>query len=259
MITSRIKSFVIIIIILVITILLLPIQVLFHVLNIQASYTLPMYYHRIFIKLLGIKITIKGEISNKPGLIVSNHGSWVDIFLISSILRTVFVAKNDVSKWPIISLLAKLQKTIFIDRNNPRKLIRTIKDIEKRILKNEKIVIFAEGTSSDGNKILPFKSSIFLICDLMKEKNINIQPISIAYIKYNGLAIDRTSRPLIAWYGNMNLLSHLFNMIKSGSFDIEITFHNKIDLSEKKSRKEISSECEEKIRNGFLQSLKRGI
>ena len=98
MITSRIKSFVIIIIILVITILLLPIQALFHVLNIQASYTLPMYYHRIFIKLLGIKITIKGEISNKPGLIVSNHGSWVDIFLISSILRTVFVAKNDVSK-----------------------------------------------------------------------------------------------------------------------------------------------------------------
>ena len=114
MITSRIKSFVIIIIILIITTLLLPIQTLFHKLNIQASYTLPMFYHRIFIKLLGIKITIKGEIDDKPGLIISNHGSWVDIFLISSISKTVFVAKNDVLEWPIISFLAKLQKTIFI-------------------------------------------------------------------------------------------------------------------------------------------------
>ncbi|MDG2186964.1 MAG: lysophospholipid acyltransferase family protein [Hyphomicrobiales bacterium] len=246
-------------VIIIITIILVPIQTILHLLKIRASYLLPMLYHRILLKLFDIKITVKGEINDQPGLIVSNHGSWVDIFLISSVLRTVFVAKKDVSTWPFISFLARLQKTIFIDRNNPKKLMKTVKDIEKRILKNEKIVIFPEGTSSDGNKILPFKSSIFILCDLIKEKNATIQPISIAYTKYNGLAIDRISRPLIAWYGNMNLLSHLYFMIKSGSFDVEITFHNKIDISEKKSRKEIANECEKQIRRGFLSSLKRGI
>ena len=100
----------------------------------------------------------------------------------------------------------------------------------------------------------------YLYCANFSEvSKFNIQPISIAYTKYNGLSMTRIERMLIAWYGDMNLLNHIYNMIRSGSFEVEVTFHNRIDISEKKSRKDIASECEDIVRDGFLQSLNRGV
>ena len=97
------------------------------------------------------------------------------------------------------------------------------------------------------------------MCELSEVSKFNIQPISIAYTKYNGLSMTRIERMLIAWYGDMDLLNHIYNIIRSGSFEVEVTFHNRIDISEKKSRKDIASECEDIVRDGFLQSLNRGV
>lgn len=254
-----IKSLLIIIFLILLTIILLPIQSIIRLFNFSASYTIPMFYHRIILKLLSIKIKIVGTPSADASLIVSNHASWIDIFIISSIIHTSFVAKNDVSTWPFVSYLAKLQKTIFIDRNSPKKLTETSDIIKNRLLNHENVTIFPEGTSTDGNKILPFKSSIFIICEKIRRSEIKIQPISIAYKKYNGLTMGRTQRQLIAWYGDMNLLSHLYGIIKAGNFDIEVTFHNKIDISENKTRKDIAKECETLVRQGFQKSLNRGV
>ena len=257
MIILQIKKLCTISLILVVTIIMLPIQIVSFYSNLHLQNTIPRIYHKIILKILGIRINLIGSIADEPGLFISNHASWIDIFLLSSITDLSFIAKKDVATWPVVGFLARLQKTIFIDRANPKTIPVTIKEIEKRILSKEKVVLFAEGTSSDGNRILPFKSSIFMICDLLREKNHTIQPISIAYTRYNGLPMDRKNRPLIAWYGNMNLFNHLMGIIASGSFDVDITFHNIIDISKKKSRKEISIECEKRIRSGFLDSLNR--
>tara|TARA_B100000900_G_C20534458_1_gene697758 strand:- start:108 stop:764 length:657 start_codon:yes stop_codon:yes gene_type:complete len=218
-----------------------------------------MVYHKIILRLLSVNISINGKMGDDGTLIVSNHASWIDIFIISSIVKTSFVSKSEVSKWPLVSWLANLQKTIFINRNKPKELVKTASEIQDRISKKQNIVLFPEGTSSDGNKVLPFKSSIFILCELEESKNISIQPMSIAYTKYNGLTMSRIERTLIAWYGDMNLIGHLYKLIRSGTFEVEITFHNRIDISEKKSRKDIAQECETVIRNGFLKSLNRGI
>jgi 1-acyl-sn-glycerol-3-phosphate acyltransferase len=253
-----IRSLIIIILLILLTTILLPIQSVIRSLNLSSSYVVPMFYHRAVLKLLGIKIKIIGTPSINASLVISNHASWIDIFIISSIIPTSFVAKNDVSKWIFVSYLAKLQKTIFIDRNSPKKLTETSDIIKNRLLNHENVTIFPEGTSTDGNKILPFKTSIFMICEKIRGSEIKIQPISIAYKKYNGLTMGRTHRQLIAWYGDMDLLSHLYGIIKAGIFDIEVTFHNKIDISENKTRKEIAKECENLVRLGFQKSLNRG-
>ena len=98
-----------------------------------------------------------------------------------------------------------------------------------------------------------------MLSELTDRSKLNIQPISIAYTKYNGLTMGRIERALIAWYGDMDLLTHLYNLIRSGSFEVEVTFHNRIDISEKKSRKDIARDCEVIVRDGFLKSLNRGI
>ena len=218
-----------------------------------------MIYHRLVLKLLSIKIIIKGDLGEDGSLIVSNHASWIDIFIISSVIKTSFVSKSEVSKWPLVSWLAKLQGTIFINRNNPKELTKIANEIHDRISKKQNVVLFPEGTSSDGNRVLPFKSSIFILCELTDRSKLNIQPISIAYTKYNGLTMGRIERTLIAWYGDMDLLTHLYKLIRSGSFEVEVTFHNRIDISEKKSRKDIARDCEVIVRDGFLKSLNRGI
>jgi len=256
---SFLKSYLIIFLIIFITILLLPVQVLLHIFQKPLSKIIPMIYHSIILKLLSIKIVVKGSFGGDGSLIVSNHASWIDILIISSIIKTSFVSKSEVSRWPLISWLAKLQRTIFINRNNNKELAKTANEIQDRITNNQNVVLFPEGTSSDGNRVLPFKSSIFILCELSEVSKFNIQPISIAYTKYNGLSMTRIERMLIAWYGDMNLLSHIYNIIRSGSFEVEVTFHNRIDISEKKSRKDIASECEDIVRDGFLQSLNRGV
>ncbi len=218
-----------------------------------------MIYHRLVLKLLSIKVIVKGNMGEDGSLIVSNHASWIDIFIISSVIKTSFVSKSEVSKWPLVSWLAKLQGTIFINRNNPKELTKTAGEIHDRISKKQNVVLFPEGTSSDGNRVLPFKSSIFMLSELTDGSKLNIQPISIAYTKYNGLTMGRIERTLIAWYGDMDLLTHLYKLIRSGSFEVEVTFHNRIDISEKKSRKDIARDCEVIVRDGFLKSLNRGI
>ena len=256
---SLLKSCLIIFLIFFITSFLLPIQAFLRIFKKPLSTIIPMIYHRLVLKLLSIKIIIKGDLGEDGSLIVSNHASWIDIFIISSVIKTSFVSKSEVSKWPLVSWLAKLQGTIFINRNNPKELTKTASEIHDRISKKQNVVLFPEGTSSDGNRVLPFKSSIFILSELTDRSKLNIQPISIAYTKYNGLTMGRIERTLIAWYGDMDLLTHLYKLIRSGSFEVEVTFHNRIDIPEKKSRKEIARDCEFIVREGFLKSLNRGI
>ena len=176
---SFLKSYLIIFLIIFITTLLLPVQALLHIFQKPLSKIIPMIYHKIILKLLSIKIVVKGSFGGDGSLIVSNHASWIDILIISSIIKTSFVSKSEVSRWPLISWLAKLQRTIFINRNNNKELAKTANEIQDRISNNQNVVLFPEGTSSDGNRVLPFKSSIFILCELSEVSKFNIQPYQL--------------------------------------------------------------------------------
>ena len=163
------------IIYLLLTAALLPFQfiIIFFVKN--YTYVIPYFYHKICRRIFGIKIKTVGKVSvNFPILLISNHASYLDIIILGSLFKTSFVAKREVEKWPLFGILAKLQNTIFIDRKISSLKIQENKII-KHLNKKKNLVIFPEGTSSDGNEVLPFKSSLF---NIFKTYNFSIIYIS---------------------------------------------------------------------------------
>ena len=238
--------------------------IIFKSLNIQIYKDIPRYFHLLFLRILNIKIHLVGEIyTAKPGLLVANHASWIDISILSSLSNISFIAKSEVANWPIFGFLAKMQDTLFIERksikaNKQKNAIRNI------LSKGKRLVLFPEGTSSDGNRVLNFKSSLFSVAEYDPDiKDIYaIQAITICYKGLNGLPMSRSERPYIAWWGDMGLVGHLWNMLSFRSADVVIIAHEPID--NKLNRKAMSNIAWKQVSfglglalSGRAQSLKQ--
>ena len=245
------------IIFLLLTLALLPFQfiIVFFIKN--YAYIIPYFYHKICLRIFGIKIKTFGKVSiNFPILLISNHASYLDIIILGSLFKTSFIAKKEISKWPLLGILAKLQNTIFIDRR-----VSSLKNQENQIIKhlNEKknLVIFPEGTSSDGNRVLPFKSSLFNIFEKNLNSKILVQTITIVYKKINGIPMNRIDRKNITWHSNMDLIPNIFNVLKKLSIEVEIIFNDEFLPSKEYDRKKIALHCWEKINYNLINSLYR--
>mgnify|MGYP001154545474 CR=1 FL=1 len=245
------------IIFLLLTLALLPFQfiIVFFIKN--YAYIIPYFYHKICLRIFGIKIKTFGKVSiNSPILLISNHASYLDIIILGSLFKTSFIAKKEISKWPLLGILAKLQNTIFIDRR-----VSSLKNQENQIIKhlNEKknLVIFPEGTSSDGNRVLPFKSSLFNIFEKNLNSKILVQTITIVYKKINGIPMNRIERKNITWHSNMDLIPNIFNVLKKLSIEVEIIFNDEFLPSKEYDRKKIALHCWEKINYNLINSLYR--
>ena len=245
------------IIYLLLTLALLPFQfiIVFFIKN--YAYIIPYFYHKICLRIFGIKIKTFGKVSiNFPILLISNHASYLDIIILGSLFKTSFIAKKEISKWPLLGILAKLQNTIFIDRR-----VSSLKNQENKIIKhlNEKknLVIFPEGTSSDGNRVLPFKSSLFNIFEKNLNSKILVQTITIVYKKINGIPMNRIERKNITWHSNMDLIPNIFNVLKKLSIEVEIIFNDEFLPSKEYDRKKLALHCWEKINYNLINSLYR--
>ena len=245
------------IIYLLLTLALLPFQfiIVFFIKN--YAYIIPYFYHKICLRIFGIKIKTFGKVSiNFPILLISNHASYLDIIILGSLFKTSFIAKKEISKWPLLGILAKLQNTIFIDRR-----VSSLKKQENQIIKhlNEKknLVIFPEGTSSDGNRVLPFKSSLFNIFKKNLNSKILVQTITIVYKKINGIPMNRIERKNITWHSNMDLIPNIFNVLKKLSIEVEIIFNDEFLPSKEYDRKKLALHCWEKINYNLINSLYR--
>jgi len=245
------------IIFLLLTLALLPFQfiIVFFIKN--YTYIIPYFYHKICLRIFGIKIKTFGKVSiNSPILLISNHASYLDIIILGSLFKTSFIAKKEISKWPLLGILAKLQNTIFIDRR-----ISSLKNQENKIIKhlNEKknLVIFPEGTSSDGNRVLPFKSSLFNIFEKNLNSKILVQTITIVYKKINGIPMNRIERKNITWHSNMDLIPNIFNVLKKLSIEVEVIFNDEFLPSKEYDRKKLALHCWEKINYNLINSLYR--
>ena len=245
------------IIFLLLTLALLPFQfiIVFFIKN--YTYIIPYFYHKICLRIFGIKIKTFGKVSiNSPILLISNHASYLDIIILGSLFKTSFIAKKEISKWPLLGILAKLQNTIFIDRR-----VSSLKKQENQIIKhlNEKknLVIFPEGTSSDGNRVLPFKSSLFNIFEKNLNSKILVQTITIVYKKINGIPMNRIERKNITWHSNMDLIPNIFNVLKKLSIEVEIIFNDEFLPSKEYDRKKLALHCWEKINYNLINSLYR--
>lgn len=242
---------------------LLLMQVLiFRFLPSQSGY-IPVVFHRLSLKILGVRLCLVGcPMASGPCLITANHVSWLDISVLGSLGKLSFVAKKEVADWPLFGLFAKLQQCLFVDREKRTATAEFKKSMRRRLDQGDLLVLFPEGTSSDGNRVLPFRSALLSaveapVSDLLggAVRPIKVQPVSIAYTRLHGLPMGRQFRPFFAWYGDMAIAPHIWNVLKLGPCDVTIHFHEPVTVDQIGNRKALAQYCQARVKGGMLAAL----
>jgi 1-acyl-sn-glycerol-3-phosphate acyltransferase len=244
------------------TLALLPLQLIGLLFDLRLQRSIPHLYHRILCALIGVRIREVGTRSTaSPALILSNHVSWLDISVISALSPVVFVAKSEVARWPVFGWLAKLQRTVFIDRQARHQTGAATREIAGRLLGGDAVVLFAEGTSSDGTRVLPFRSALVgavhhALGSSTHHANITVQPMSVAYVGFGGVPIGRALRERVAWYGDADLMPHLARVLASGAVDVTVSWGEAVAYDMRADRKAIAREAEKSVRRMTAAALR---
>jgi 1-acyl-sn-glycerol-3-phosphate acyltransferase len=246
------------------TLALLPFQLIGVAFDLPLQRRIPQLYHRAFCALIGVRIHEVGQRSRQmPLLILSNHVSWLDICVIAALAPVVFVAKSEVRRWPVFGWLAKLQRTVFIERQRRQKTGAATREIAGRLLGGDAVVLFAEGTSSDGTRVLPFRSALVgAVHDALgggtRHRAITVQPLSVAYLGFRGVPIGRALRERVAWYGDADLMPHFFGVLSAGAIDVTVTWGDAAACDITADRKQIARDAEKAVRRMTAAALRAG-
>ncbi len=234
------------------TFIIIPPLIIVKRINAPAGLKMAMWWHIMMCKSVGLKVKINGDIcTNAPVLYVSNHVSYLDIVVIGSKLSGWFVAKKEVEKWPVFGFLSKCQNTLFIERN-PRKAAEQQDSLAKALKSCNNLILFPEGTSANGNRVLPFKSTLFSVARLIEQtEQLNIQPVTIAYTHIDGIPVRRVHRPLFTWFGDMEMASHLWQFLKQGNTTVQLTLHAPVARQDFDNRKTLSQYCQQQVASGY--------
>lgn len=219
-------------------------------------------YYRVLCSLLRLRVRISGApVHDRAVLYVSNHVSWADIVVIGSIAPVAFVAKREVASWPLVGITAKVQRTVFVDRTRRHQAGTAITEILKLLADGVSVVLFAEGTSSDGNRVLPFRSALLGVVEEASTHagagDVVIQPMSISYVGLHGIPMGRQHRPLVAWYGDLDFLPHIRAFIEHGAVDAVVSYGEAVPADVETDRKAMTKHLESSVR-GLLASTLRG-
>jgi len=243
------------------TLPLMPLQLLFVWTGSRYARTFPHWYHRQVCKIIGVRLNIEGEVAEEQGvLLISNHVSWIDITVLSAVAPVSFVAKQEVSTWPFVSWLAKLQRSVFVDRERRNEVGAKANEILSRLEHGDHVVLFAEGTSSDGNGVLPFRTALFAAAkpsggQKMGAK-VSAQTLALTYTKVYGLPLGRRGRYRVAWYGDMDMASHAWKLLGLGPLDANIRIGPPVPLDDFPDRKALARYAEEKVRKDVVELLR---
>jgi 1-acyl-sn-glycerol-3-phosphate acyltransferase len=242
------------------TVPLMPVQAILLRVSDRAARRFPHWYHRQVCRLLGVKLNIEGSVAKgAPVLLVCNHTSWLDIPVLSALAPVSFVAKLEVGSWPFVSALARLQRSVFVDRTRRLAAGDAANAITMRLQQGDTIVLFPEGTSSDGNRVLPFKTSLFGAvagATVPAAEQVVVQTAAVVYTHMHGVPVTRAERPRIGWYGDMEMTSHAWGVLKSGAITVTIKVGPPVPLTDFKDRKDLALKSERAIRRDVLAILR---
>jgi len=211
---------------------------------------------RICNALLGLRVRAFGRPSGGARVLyIVNHVSYLDIPVLSSVIDATFVARADMAAWPVFGTIAKATGTIFVDRSGPRAMEQRAL-IVSRLAGGENLILFPEGTSTDGSSVAPFKSALFGILGQDEAMaDVVIQPVSVAYVRYaDGTPLVGTLVDLYSWYGDMTLVPHLFQVLGLRGVDVEVRFHEPMRAADVGDRKELARRCHAVVAAGVAAS-----
>jgi 1-acyl-sn-glycerol-3-phosphate acyltransferase len=256
-----IRALIIAVVFFTMTPLLISIQWLLGKLGLPGWGFISSNYYRLLRSLLRVHVRVDGApVRDRAVLYVSNHVSWVDIVAIGSLAPVAFVAKREVRSWPLVGITAELQRTVFVDRNRRHQTADAVGEMVARLNGGTSVVLFAEGTSSDGNRVLPFRSALLGAVKHVASHSdaagdILIQPMSISYVSTHGIPLGRQHRPLVAWYGDLDFMPHIKELIARGAVDAVVSYGEPVKIDAAIDRKALTRRLEGAVRTMMAAAL----
>ncbi len=220
----------------------------------RLRHVLPFLFFRIMLIVLGVRLQVTGPMPRRGTLLVANHMSWFDIALIGALTPTFFIAKSDVKAWPLFGQLALLNNTLFVQRRLGRHTLKERSRLTDRLERGETMVLFAEGTSSDGLRVLPFKSSLFAAVEEVSAET-PVQGMTLAYTRIHGIAMGRKQRLAYGWIGDATLIPHFLFIFGGPPLSVDIVLHP--PLPHGLNRKQMAHALHHQVSEG-LDRLTRG-
>jgi 1-acyl-sn-glycerol-3-phosphate acyltransferase len=226
----------------------------------RIAHKMPLWFHRLVLKLLRVRVHIEGTPApDRPLLLVSNHLSWLDIVVIGAAFPVSFIAKAEVGTWPVIGTFARMQRSVFIDRTRRTATRDAHAQVAKRLAQGDPLVLFAEGTTSDGYRVLPFRSALIGAATSVatEEGAARVQPLIVAYPGRAG-AVSPLPGPDLAWHGDMDLLPHLNDVITGPPIRAVLRFGEPVAITPEVDRKALARDLEAEIARTY-DTLRAGL
>jgi len=187
-------------------------------------------------RLLGVTVRVVGKPAHRTGdgrpvVFVSNHSSWLDVPVLGSELEACFIAKEEIARWPVIGWIAALGRTVYVRRQRTS-TARERDEMRVRLAGGDSLILFPEGTTSDGSRVLPFRSAFLSVAQLSAApdgKPPIVQPVSVVYDRLAFLPAGRASRPVFAWYGDMDFGTHFWRLAQHRGLRATVLLHAPLD------------------------------
>ncbi len=197
--------------------------------------------------ILGIRYIVRGAMMPDRGAVVSNHASWLDIFALNARKRVYFVSKSEVAGWPLIGWLARATGTVFIQRD-PREARNHTNIFEERLKLGHPLLFFPEGTSTDGLRVLSFKSTLFAAFFSPELRDIlSIQPVTLIYRAPRG-----EDPRFYGWWAEMDFGGHFLKVLATPQQgEVELIYHQPVRVRDFPNRKALARHCEAAVRSGL--------
>ena len=223
----------------------------------RLAHALPVAFHRFLLRLLGVRLHVSGRIGpERPLLIVANHVSWLDILTLTAVAPVRFVSKAEVARWPLIGWLARLQRSVFIDRNDRSTVGGKASEVVQALRAGDVVVVFPEGTTSDGNRVLFFKSGLLgAVREAMGTDPLHVQPLSICHTHLHGMPIGRARRHLAAYPGRVSLGRSLRDVLLAAALDIHVDLGAPMPYPPGAARKPFAAMLEDRVRAMFASRI----
>jgi len=213
-------------------------------------------FHKGCCWLFSLRCSIHGKMhTGRPTLFLSNHVSYLDVFILGGEIPGYFIAKSEVANWPILGPLAKIQNTLFFERKGVR-IREQLKVMASHFNQQGNLILFPEGTSTDGERVEPFKSSLLQSVE-MADADVIIQPVSIVYANYQGEPMNRNIRDHYAWYATMPFAPHFFSALGMGRASVELIFHAPVSIKDFETRKDCATHCFEEVSSGLKTAINK--
>lgn len=228
------------------TLVSIPIQAVLLRLPGRGKITFARQYHAVLCRLIGLRVQVIGTPSRDPSvLFVSNHSSWLDILVLGSVLEAAFVSKAEIGQWPLVGTVARLGRTVFVSRRR-NSTGKEAGEIQERLRQGDSIILFPEGTSNDGTRVLPFRSSFLAVAAEAKQ----VQPVSLVYDRLGGLPACRRDRPFFAWYGDMDIATHFWRIARRSGARATVLLHQPADPAAFPDRKALTAAASDVVAEG---------